>query len=96
MKRIVCLTAIAAFACLLIVSYATNVTYASEDKCAFCEKPADSHGKPVTIKDDEGNSHTFCNKGCAEKYEKEHHDKSDKKAEHPRKNERSGGNEHPR
>ncbi len=92
MKRIVCLTFIAAFACLLIVSYAANVTYASEDKCAFCEKPADSHGKTVTIKDDEGNSHTFCSKGCAEKYEKEHHDKS--VGEHDHSGKHKGDDKH--
>jgi hypothetical protein len=82
MKRIVCITSIVVFACLLIAFYATNVTYAGEDsdKCAFCEKPADSQGKPV--KTDEG---TFCCKGCAEKYVKDHEDKSAKKAEHPSK-----------
>jgi len=67
MKRIVSLTAIAAFACLLIVFYAANVIYASDnsDKCAFCEKPADIHGKPVTAREDEeGNSLSFCCKGC--------------------------------
>ena len=97
MKRTVCLTAIAAFACLLIAFYVTNVTYANDDsdKCAFCEKPADSHGKPVTTGEGE-DSLTFCCQGCVEKYEKDHQDKSVKKAEHPRKHERSGGNEHPR
>ncbi len=93
MKRIVCITAIAVFACLLIAFYATNVTYANEnsDKCAFCEKPADNHGKAV--KTDEG---TFCCQGCANKYEKDHQDKSAKKAKSPRKHERTGGSEHPR
>ena len=86
MKRIVCLTAIVAFACLLIVFYATNVTYASEksDICAFCEKSADSHGKPVTTGEGE-DSLTFCCQGCVEKYEKDHQDKSVKEDAHPGK-----------
>ncbi len=86
MKRIVHLTAVVVFACLLIAFYATNVTYASEDsgKCVFCEKPADIHGKPVTTGEGE-DSLTFCCKGCVEKYEKEHQDKSVKEGEHPGK-----------
>ncbi len=92
MKRIVCLTFIAAFACLLIVSYATNVTYAGEDKCEFCGKPNDAHGGAVTTGEGD-DSHTFCCQGCVEKYEKDHQDKSDKKPEHPSKD--GGKHEHP-
>ena len=78
------LTAIAAFACLLIVSYASNVTYASEDKCEFCGKPNDAHGGAVTTGEGE-DSHTFCCQGCVEKYENDHQDKSVKGDENPGK-----------
>ncbi len=88
MKRIVHLTAVVAFACLLIAFYATNVTtYASEksdNECELCGKPSDSHGKPVTIEQD-GENLTFCCQGCVNKYEKEHQDKSYKEEGHPGK-----------
>lgn len=87
MKRILHLTAVIVFACLLIAFYAADVTYGkekSDNGCIVCGKPLDSHGKPVTI-EREGETVTLCCVGCANKYEKGHQDKSYKEEELPGK-----------
>ena len=71
----------------LIISYVGNTTLASEksaDECIVCGKSVDSHGKPVTI-EQEGETVTVCSEGCANKYEKDHQDKSHKEEGHPGK-----------
>lgn len=98
MKRIVNLTLIVVFACLLVAFYAGTVTtYAHEkagNECVQCGKPADSHGGAVTVEHD-GEHLTFCCQGCANKYEKGHHDESHHKDEvHHDQGEHKGHDKH--
>ncbi len=87
MKRVTCFIGIVVIAFALIAFSSTNFTLASDesgDKCEFCGKPNDSHGGAINVEQD-GETKTFCCKGCVNKYEKEHHDKSQGKDDHPGK-----------
>lgn len=82
MKRIVNLTVVVTFACLMLAFCAGSVTTFADvhpaDKCLECGKPANSHGGAVTV--EEGDKHqVFCCQGCANKYAKGHHDESHNK-----------------
>ena len=82
MKRIVNLTVVVVFACLMIAFCAGSVTTFADghpaDKCVECGKAANSHGEAVVVETD-GKHQSFCCQGCVNKYEKEHHDESQNK-----------------
>jgi hypothetical protein len=75
-KLFIGLIMIAAFCVLTAGSVSSVTTFANEaaaDKCALCDKPSDSHDGVIIVEKD-GKHQTFCCQGCADKFEKEHHE----------------------
>ncbi len=78
MKRIVNLTIVVAFACLLIAFCAGSVTTFASDEhaaglCAHCGEPNDGHVGAVTVEHNDEHQ-TFCCPSCATKYANAHHE----------------------
>ena len=79
MKKFINILVVAVFTCLIVTSYAGNVTtFANQDanhKFGEYEKQSVSHGSAGTVEHD-GKHLTFCCQSCANKHGKEHYDKS--------------------
>ena len=79
MKRIINLTVVVVFACLMIAFCAGSVTTFADEHaaglCAQCGEPNDGHVGAVTVEHD-GEHQTFCCPSCATKYANEHHKES--------------------
>ncbi len=98
MRKIVNLSVVAFIACMMIAFYTGSLkTYANEEsghECVQCGKAADSHGGAITVEHDKGHL-TFCCQGCANKYEKGHHDESSHKdGDHHDHGEHKGHDKH--